>query len=112
MPIFCHNEPPSQGYEFILFEKIEKVGIISLNRPHSLNALCEALMQELSCALARCERDTEIHCIILRGSDTVFAAGADIKEMQNKTYMEAYKGDFITKGWEKVASFRKPIIAS
>lgn len=112
MPTFCHKDTHPQAYEFILFEKVGRVGVITLNRPDTLNALCEGMIQELGCALARCEKDPEIHCVILTGSDKAFAAGADIQEMQTKTYMEAYKGDFITKGWEKVASLRKPIIAS
>lgn len=112
MPTFCNNDVFPQEYEFILFEKMERVGIITLNRPQSLNAICEGLIQDLACALDVCEADPEIHCILLTGAEGVFAAGADIKEMQNKTYIEAYKGDFITKGWEKVASLRKPIIAS
>ena len=98
--------------QLILFEKIEKVAIISLNRPQAMNALCEDLIQELENVLDKCEADPEIHCMILMGSESVFAAGADIKEMQPKTYMEAYKSDFITKGWEKVSTLRKPIIAA
>ena len=112
MSTFYNPESQSQEYEFVLFEKMGKVGIITLNRPQSLNAICEGLIHDLEQVLEKCEVDPEIHCMILRGSDTVFAAGADIKEMQNKTYMEAYKSDFITKGWEKVSTLRKPIIAA
>ena len=100
------------SYEFIIFEKIGKVGVITLNRPQALNAICEGLVRELTHVLDKCEADPEIHCMVLTGSDTVFAAGADIKEMQDKTYMDAYKDDFITKDWEKLSTFRKPIIAS
>ncbi len=98
--------------KFVLFEKIGKVGLITLNRPDALNALCERLIHDLDHVLERCESDPEIHCMVLMGSDTVFAAGADIKEMQHKTYMEAYKDDFITKGWTQVSTLRKPIIAA
>ncbi len=98
-------------YKFVLFEKVGKVGIITLNRPEALNALSEGLIQDLGECLERCEADPTLHCIVLMGSEKAFAAGADIKEMQSKTYMEAYMGDFITKGWEKVSSCRKPIIA-
>jgi enoyl-CoA hydratase len=98
--------------KLVLFEKIGKVGLISLNRPHALNALCEELIRGLEHVLENCESDSEIHCMVLIGSDSVFAAGADINEMQHKSYMEAYKGDFITKGWEKVSTLRKPIIAA
>lgn len=112
MPTFCSRDSQVQNYEVILFEKIEKVGVITLNRPHSLNALNEQLMSELTHILKKCEADSEVHCIILTGSDTVFAAGADIKEMQNKSYIEVYKDDFITKDWETISTIRKPIIAS
>lgn len=99
-------------YTFVLFEKRQKVGIITLHRPDTLNALCEKMVRELANVLDRCESDPEIHCLVLQGSDKAFAAGADIREMKDKTYMEAYKGDFITKDWEKVSTVRKPIIAS
>lgn len=99
-------------YKFILFEKIDKVGLITLHRPEVLNALGELLMGELEAALKDCENDSGIHCMILMGSEKAFAAGADIKEMQAKIYSEAYLEDFITKGWEKVSACRKPIIAA
>ncbi|HUX79041.1 MAG TPA: enoyl-CoA hydratase [Alphaproteobacteria bacterium] len=99
-------------YEFILFEKIGKVGVITLNRPEALNALSENLIRDLSNVLDVCEADPEIHCMVLMGSEKAFAAGADIKEIQNKTYMDAYLGDFITKDWEKISTCRKPIIAA
>ncbi len=95
----------------ILFEKMEKVGIISLNRPQALNALCEDLIRDLNLTLETCESDPEIHCVILTGSDKVFAVGADLKEIRHKTYDDVYKNDFI-KGWEKIATFPKPIIAA
>lgn len=99
-------------YEFIFFEKVGRVGLITLNRPHAMNALCEGLIKELGKVLDLCEADPDIHCMVLTGSEKAFAAGADIKEMQSKTYMDAYLGDFITKGWEKVSGCRKPIIAA
>lgn len=99
-------------YKFILFEKIDKVGLITLHRPEVLNALGELLMGELEAALKDCENDSGIHCMILMGSEKAFAAGADIKEMQAKIYSQAYLEDFITKGWEKVSACRKPIIAA
>lgn len=99
-------------YKFILFEKIDKVGLITLHRPEVLNALGEQLMDELGAALTDCENDRSIHCMVLMGSEKAFAAGADIKEMQAKIYSEAYLEDFITKGWEKISACRKPIIAA
>src|SRR3990167_7534678 len=96
---------------YILFEKVEKVGIITLNRPQALNALCEELIRDLNLTLETCASDPEIHCVILMGSEKVFAAGADLKEIQEKTYMDVYKNDFI-KGWEKISRFPKPIIAA
>lgn len=99
-------------YKFILFEKIDKVGLITLHRPEVLNALGEQLIDELGTALNVCENDNDIHCMVLMGSEKAFAAGADIKEMQAKIYSQAYLEDFITKGWEKVSACRKPIIAA
>lgn len=99
-------------YKFILFEKMDKVGLITLHRPEVLNALGEQLIDELGAALKGCENDNSIHCMVLMGSEKAFAAGADIKEMQAKIYSEAYLEDFITKGWEQVSACRKPIIAA
>lgn len=97
---------------FILFEKIGKVGAVTLNRPQVLNALCQELTRELTDVLKQCEEDSEIHCMVLMGSDKAFAAGADIQEMQSKNYGDVYLEDFITKGWESVSACRKPIIAA
>ncbi len=100
------------AYEHILVETRDSVGLITLNRPAALNALCAALIEELGAALDAMEADDAIGAIVLTGSDKAFAAGADIKEMAGKTYMEAYIRDFITIGWERVAACRKPIIAA
>jgi len=99
-------------YENILVETRGPVGLITLNRPEALNALNSALVNDLGAALDAFEGDDEIRAIVLTGSEKAFAAGADIKEMQSKTYMEAYKQDFITSGWERVAGCRKPVIAA
>ncbi|MDA0655923.1 MAG: enoyl-CoA hydratase [Proteobacteria bacterium] len=99
-------------YEYILTDLRGPVGIITFNRPKALNALCEALIAELGTALDAFEENDAISAIVLTGSEKAFAAGADIKEMQDKTYMDAYLGDFITKGWERVSTCRKPIIAA
>ena len=80
----------------ILVETQGKVGIITFNRPEALNALCEELMVELTSALDTFEQDDQIGCMVLTGSEKAFAAGADVKEMQPKSYMDVYKEDFIT----------------
>ncbi len=99
-------------YEHILVEKRERVGLITLNRPKALNALSGALMAELTHALDALEGDAQIGAIVVTGSEKAFAAGADIKEMKDKSYAEAYLEDFITSGWERLARCRKPVIAA
>ncbi len=99
------------AYENILVETRGAVAVVTLNRPKALNALNSALMAELSAALDGFEADAEIRAIVITGSEKAFAAGADIKEMQSKTYMSAYLEDFIT-SWERVSRVRKPVIAA
>jgi enoyl-CoA hydratase len=99
-------------YQNILVETRGAVGLITLNRPQALNALCDALIRELGQALDGFERDAAIGAVVLTGSDKAFAAGADIKEMANKTFVECYTEDFITDGWERITTCRKPIIAA
>jgi enoyl-CoA hydratase len=99
-------------YENIQLTREGRVGIITLNRPKALNALCDALVKELGQALDLLEADTEIGAIILTGSEKAFAAGADIREMKDRDFMDVYLSDFITKGWERVASCRKPVVAA
>jgi enoyl-CoA hydratase len=100
------------AYENILVETHGAVGLIRLNRPKALNALCDALMAELGEALNLFEDDSQIGAIVLTGGDRAFAAGADIKEMAGLAFTDAYLGDFITKKWQRVASCRKPVIAA
>ena len=100
------------NYQNIIAEKRGKVGWIALNRPKALNALCHDLIQELNQAINQFEDDTSIHVLVLTGSEKAFAAGADIREMKDRDYMDVYKADFITKGWQRVASCRKPVIAA
>jgi enoyl-CoA hydratase len=99
-------------YETILVEKNDGVGVITLNRPEAMNALSEALMKEMTSALDDFEADADIGCILLTGSEKAFAAGADIKEMQSKSYMDAYLEDFISRNWERVTTCRKPTVAA
>ncbi len=87
------------------------MGLVKLNRPQALNALNAQVIEELSVALDGFESDDGIGCIVITGSEKAFAAGADIKEMQPKTYMSAFKEDFITR-WYRVANARKPIVAA
>ena len=99
-------------YENIQTETKGRVGIIRLNRPKALNALCADLVRELGQALDAFEADPGIGCLVLTGSDKAFAAGADIKEMKEKSYQDVFLQDFITVGWEKVSQIRKPIVAA
>jgi len=100
------------NYENIIVETRGKVGLITLNRPKALNALSPDLMRELSKAVDIFEADSQIGCIVVTGSDKAFAAGADIKEMKSKSYMDVYMSDFITAEWERIARCRKPVIAA
>lgn len=100
------------AYENIIAEKKGAVGVITLNRPKALNALSAGLITDLGAALDDFEADAEIGCILVTGSEKAFAAGADIKEMAGFSYMDAYKADFITRGWERLAQCRKPVIAA
>jgi enoyl-CoA hydratase len=102
----------SEQHNNILVERRGAVGLVTLNRPQALNALNAALIAELGAALDAFEADEAIGAIVLTGSERAFAAGADVKEMAEKTYIEAYREDFITKGWERVAQCRKPIVAA
>ncbi|HEX3971153.1 MAG TPA: enoyl-CoA hydratase [Stellaceae bacterium] len=99
-------------YQNILVETRGAVGLITLNRPQALNALCDALIRELGQALNGFEGDAAIGAVVLTGSEKAFAAGADIKEMASKTFVECYLEDFITNGWERITTCRKPIIAA
>ena len=99
------------AYETILTETRGRVGLITLNRPQALNALNDQLIADLNTALDGYEADDGIGCIVLTGSEKVFAAGADIKEMQSKSYIDAYRSDFIA-SWERVCRCRKPVIAA
>lgn len=99
-------------YENIVVETRGKVGLITLNRPKALNALNDALMDELGAALKAFDADEAIGAIVITGSERAFAAGADIGMMASYTYMDVYKGEYITRNWETIRSIRKPVIAA
>lgn len=99
------------AYENIIVETLGGVGLIRLNRPSALNALNSALLVDLNTALASFDQDKKVGAIVITGSEKAFAAGADIKEMQNLEFADMYLSDFIA-DWEKVPRIRKPIIAA
>jgi enoyl-CoA hydratase len=99
------------SYQHVIVETRDRVGIIRLNRPAALNALNMALIGELAAAIDGFEADPNIGCIVITGSEKAFAAGADIKEMATKSYLEAFMGDFVA-SWDRVAHARKPVIAA
>jgi len=99
------------AYENIIAETRGNVALITLNRPSALNALNSELVGELNKAIDGYETNDDVACIVITGSDKAFAAGADIKEMVNKTYMEAYREGFLD-SWDRVARCRKPVIAA
>jgi len=99
-------------YRHILVETRGRVGWVTLNRPQALNALNDALMDELGDALLRFDGDEQIGAMVVTGSAKAFAAGADIGAMKDWTYMEVYKSDYITRNWETLRRVRKPVIAA
>jgi enoyl-CoA hydratase len=99
------------NYETILVETRGRVGLIRLNRAKALNALNSQLNAELGRALAACDADPGIGCILLTGSEKAFAAGADIKEMADKSAVEMFMGDFAGT-WHATATARKPVVAA
>jgi enoyl-CoA hydratase len=98
-------------YQHLIVETKGRVGVVRLNRPEALNALNSALMAELAAAIAAFDADAGIGCVVLTGSDKAFAAGADIKEMATKSYMDVVTGDFCAT-WDPPARARKPVIAA
>ena len=98
-------------YENIIVETKGRVGIIRLNRPQALNALNKALIAELTRAIETFDADEKIGCMLIAGSDKAFAAGADIKEMADKPFIDAYLSDFVS-NWNAAARARKPIVAA
>jgi enoyl-CoA hydratase len=102
----------ADGFQNIIVETHGRVGLIRLNRPAVLNALCDAMMQEIGDQLLTFDADPAIGTIILTGNEKAFAAGADIKEMKDRTHPAALLEDFIGKRWETVLRIQKPVIAA
>src|SRR5688572_28802937 len=100
------------AYETIIVEIEDEVALIRLNRPEALNALNATLLDELSSALSDADRNDKIRCIVLTGSEKAFAAGADIKEMSTKSFVEVYDSDLFGTQIEAIGRIRKPIIAA
>lgn len=100
------------SYQHILVERRGAVGILQLNRPKMLNALSFDVFKEIGRAIDDFEADAAIGAIIVTGSERAFAAGADIKEMQPKGYIDMFNADFIAIGGGRVAECRKPTIAA
>src|SRR5258707_4861221 len=99
-------------FEFIIVESKGAVGIITLNRPKMLNALSFGVFREIAAAVDDLEADDAIGCILITGSEKAFAAGADIKEMQPKTFIDMFSSDFTAVGGHPIATRRKPTIAA
>ncbi|MGG7565865.1 enoyl-CoA hydratase [Rhodovulum sp. DZ06] len=100
------------AYTSIIVETRDHVGLIKLNRPEALNALNQELLGELNDALAKFDADDKVRCIVLTGSEKAFAAGADIKEMSEQSFVDMFKSDFFTDKHDGVANTRTPIIAA
>ncbi len=105
------NKEAGVSYETIETERHGRVALVRLNRPQALNALNAQLIAELDAALMAFDADDGIGCVVLTGSEKAFAAGADIKEMKDKSFVDAFLGDFLGR-WDAVARARKPIIAA
>ncbi len=100
------------AYETIIVEIEDHVATITLNRPDALNALNDQLLTELTDALNAAQQNDKVRCIILTGSAKAFAAGADIKMMSEKSFVDAFAGDLFTKECDQITRIRKPIIAA
>ncbi|MGD1868038.1 MAG: enoyl-CoA hydratase [Neomegalonema sp.] len=100
------------AYATIIVETRDHVGLVTLNRPDALNALNSEVVRELGDALKRFEAEDHIGAIVITGSAKAFAAGADIKEMKEKSFVQAYRENFISAEWETVTTIRKPVIAA
>ncbi len=100
------------AYETLIVEIADKVALIRLNRPEALNAINAELLSELATALAAADKNDEVRCIVLTGSEKAFAAGADVREMAGKSFVDVFVGDMFTEDAETMLRVRKPIIAA
>ncbi|MDE3081075.1 MAG: enoyl-CoA hydratase [Paracoccaceae bacterium] len=100
------------AYETLIVERADGVALIRLNRPKALNALNAALLGELAQALTAADADEAVRCIVLTGSEKAFAAGADIREMSGKSFVDVFTEDLFTADTEAMLRVRKPIIAA
>ena len=100
------------AYETIIFDIQDHISVITLNRPDALNALNDQLLEELGDALGDAQKNDKVRCIVLTGSEKAFAAGADIKMMSSKSFVEAFGEDLFTEATDKITTIRKPIIAA
>jgi enoyl-CoA hydratase len=100
------------SFETLLVERHDAVSLIRLNRPDALNALNSRLLEELAQALDVAEAEDAVRCVVLTGSERAFAAGADIREMSDKSYAQMFAADFFTRGARRIEQFRKPIVAA
>jgi enoyl-CoA hydratase len=99
-------------YETLIVEKTDGYALVRLNRPEALNAFNDKLMDELTHCVEALDRDDEVRCLVITGSEKAFAAGADIKEIAANSYLTAWKDGLISRNWEAVARCRKPVIAA
>ena len=100
------------AYETIIIDIQDHISVITLNRPDALNALNDQLLEELGDALGAAQENDKVRCIVLTGSEKAFAAGADIKMMSSKSFVEAFGEDLFTEATDKITTIRKPIIAA
>jgi len=107
----CCSAQLKPQYEYVLAEKRGAVGLITLNRPKALNALCDGLSKDVVHAARAFDNDKSVGAIVITGSDKAFAAGADIKEMQSKTFVDVYMNNMF-KSWTDITKMRKPVIAA
>ena len=99
-------------YDNVIVEKPGNgVALVTLNRPKALNALCYALFEDLNSALMDCDKDANVKAIVLTGSEKAFAAGADIKEMADRTYPDTYMTDMLT-WWDQISTLKTPLIGA